>query len=142
MGRGEFNVSKKENKQFALQWIFEVEVEDTDNPVDFSVVPRVEQLVLRNADRQFPVRVTEVQPDAYRKRFFVIMESVETWPLESINDNELTPFNLSIDLHLKSKKAEVYAVRPVQGRVYLPAIRPAEIKPELPAACPSSAGRK
>jgi len=133
MGRGEFNVSKKENKQFALQWIFEVEVEDTDNPVDFSVVPRVEQLVLRNADRLFPVRVTEVQPDAYRKRFFVIMESVETWPLESINDNELTPFNLSMDLHLKSKKAEVYAIRPVQGRVYLPAIRPAEIKPELPA---------
>ena len=132
MGRGEFNVTKKENKQFALQWIFEIELEDTDNPVDFSVVPRVEQLVLRNADSLFPVRVTDVQPDAYRKRFFVTIESIATWPLERINDNELSPYNLSMDMHLKSKKADRYAIRPVQGHVYLPAIKLPDIKPEAP----------
>lgn len=128
-GRGEFNIGKKENRQFSLQWIFEVEVEDADNPVDFNVAPYIEKLSIRNADTEMPVRLVDVQADGGRRRFFITLESVETWSLDRINDNDLQPYNLSLDLHLKSRRADTFAVRPVQGAVYLPGIRP----PALPA---------
>jgi hypothetical protein len=104
-------------------------VEDTDNPVDFNVAPFIEKLSLRNADAELPVRLADVQSDPGRRRFFITLESVETWPLDRINDNDLQPYNLSLDLHLKSRRADTFAVRPVQGAVYLPGIRP----PALPA---------
>ncbi len=124
MGRGEFNIGKKENRRFALQWTFEVEVEDTDNPVDFAMAPYIDKLALRNADGALPARVADLQADPGRRRFFITVETEETWPLDRIDDNRLQPYNLSLDLHLKSRRADVFAVRPVQGAIYLPAIRP------------------
>lgn len=123
-GRGEFNIGKKENRQFSLQWTFEVEVEDTDNPVDFSMAPFVEKLQALNPDGPLPMRVADLQADPGRRRFFITVETVETWPLDRIDDKQLQPYNLSLDLHLKSLRADAFAVRPVQGAIYLPAIRP------------------
>ena len=123
-GRGEFNIGKKENRQFALQWTFEVEIEDADNPVDFSVAPLVDKLSARNPDGPLSLRVADLQADPGRRRFFVTVETLENWPLDRIDDNHLQPYNLSLDLHLKSHRADGFTVRPVQGAIYLPAIRP------------------
>lgn len=135
IGRGEFDLGKKENRRFALQWKMEVEVEDNDNPVDFNVAPLLDKIELRSADAVLPIRVADVQPDALRRRFYVTLESEFTWPLERINDNDLQPYRLQMDVHLKSRRADTFAVRPVQGVVYLPAIRP-----ELPAREPVDGG--
>lgn len=135
IGRGEFDLGKKENRRFAVQWKLEIEVEDADNPVDYNVAPLLDKIELRNADGMLPIRVAEVLPDASRRRFYVVLESEETWPLERINDNDLQPYRLQMDIHLKSRRADTFAVRPVQGVVYLPAIRP-----EAPAAVPAEGG--
>lgn len=135
VGRGEFDLGKKENRRFAVQWKMVIEVEDADNPVDFTVAPMLDKIELRNADGMLPIRVADVLPDASRRRFHVVLESEETWPLERINDNDLQPYRLQMDIHLKSRRADTFAVRPVQGVVYLPAIRP-----EAPATMPTEGG--
>ncbi len=130
MARGEFNISRKDNRHFALQWTFEVEIEDADNPVDFSVAPSIDKITLRNADGEVPVYLANLQADPGRRRFFITLETQETWPLDRIDDGQSQSYNLSLDIHLKSLRADTFAARPVQGIVHLPGIRP----PAPPAA--------
>ena len=130
MGRGEFNIGKKENKHFSLQWQFEIQVEDGDNPVDFSVVPLVDAIDLRDADGSIAMRIAEVQADPVRKQFKVTIETEQTWPLDRIDDQNLRAYNLCMDIHLKSRRSESFAVRNVQGAIFLPGIRPEIIQPE------------
>jgi len=130
MGRGEFNIGKKENKHFSLQWQFEVEVEDGDNPVDFSVVPLVDAIDLRDADGLVAMRIADLQADPMRKRFLLTIETVQTWPLDRIDDQNLRAFNLCMDMHLKSRRSNSFAIRNVQGNIFLPGVKTEAIVPK------------
>ena len=129
MGRGEFNIGKKENKHFSLQWQFEVQIEDGDNPVDFSVVPLVDAIELRDADGPVAMKVAELQADPLRKRFLLTIETEQTWPLDRVDDQNLRQYSLCMDMHLKSRRSNTFTIRNIQGNIFLPTIRAEEILP-------------
>ncbi len=127
---GSYDLSKKDNRRFALQWITEIEIEDSENPIDFSSTPYIGNLEVRRSDKRLNVKIVEVEPDVARKRLRLVLETQEAFPLERIDDLNLLNYNLSLDIHLKSRRSEVRSVRPVKGIVSFPSIRPEAPEPQ------------
>ena len=121
---GEFDLTKKENRRFALQWEFEVSVEDFYNPVDFTEVPYTSGLQVRRNEKNVEVRIARILPDAKNKKFLLTLETEEAFPLERIDDSNMVHYSMSFDIHLKSLKGGGVSVRPVKGRIFLPAVKP------------------
>jgi hypothetical protein len=119
---GQFSLSKKEGAGFAFQWNFAIEIEDHYNPVDFSLAPYIGNLVVRNSDRELNVRLVKAEPNAQRRLYNLTLESLETFPLDWIDHNQMQPYNLSLDIHLKSKRLGATSVRPVRGILRCPAV--------------------
>lgn len=129
---GEFDLSKKEDRRFALQWKFTIELADNENPVDLNVQPYIDNLNVRRSDKSFNVHLTTIQSDPLRRMYYVTIETVETFPLDLIDDHNMVNYNLSLDVHLQSQRAGTRSVRPVKGILSFPTIKselPVEAKP-------------
>ena len=126
---GSFDLSKKENRRFAFQWKFEIEIEDHYNPVDFGIQPYVSNLAVRRSDQDLNVRISDIQMDRQRRRILLTLETLDTYPLERINDSNLITYNMAFDIHLQSERSAGISVRPVKGNVLFPSLKPIEIIP-------------
>ena len=121
---GEFDLTKKESRRFALQWEFEVSVEDFYNPVDFTETPYISGLQVRRNEKNVDVQIARILPDAKNKKYLLTLETQEAFPLERIDDANMVHYNMSFDIHLKSLKGGGVSVRPVKGRIFLPSVKP------------------
>lgn len=128
---GKFDLTKKEDRKFAFQWKFEVEIEDTYNPVDFKDMPFIGNLTTRRNEKNLNIKVANIEADASGKRFYITLETVETYPLDKIDDSNMIPYNLSLDVHLNSKISSSTSIRPIKGIMYFPSIKPDPPKEEL-----------
>ena len=126
---GEFDLSKKENRRFALQWEFEIEIEDHYNPVDFKTEPYISNLAVRKSDKSLNVRVSDIQLDRQRRRMLLTLETLDSYPLERIDDSNMINYNMAFDIHLQSERSGGISVRPVKSNVLFPTIRPIQIQP-------------
>lgn len=130
VGAGEFDLTKKEDRKFAFQWKFEVDMEDNDNPVNFNATPYIGNLTVRRSDKNLNVKLSKIEPDAQRRKFIITIETLDTYPLEKIDDVNMQAYNLSLDLHLKSKLSNDVSIRPLQSILYFPTIKPDAPKEE------------
>jgi len=133
VGNGEFDLTKKEDRKFAFQWKFEVDIEDNYNPVDFADMPYIGNLTVRRSDKNLNVKLANIEADPQRKRFYITLETFDTYPLDKIDDLNMMPYNLSLDVHLNSKISGSTSVRPLKGILYFPSIKPDPPKDELVA---------
>jgi hypothetical protein len=133
VSRGEFDLKKKEDRRFALQWKFAIEIEDAENPVDFNEIPYIDNLLARRSDGNLPIKLAGVDRDAHRRIFYITLETVETYPLDKIDDLNMITYNLSLDVHLRSVRSAVRSVRPVKSVLMFPTIR----KDPPPEAAPA-----
>lgn len=130
---GQFDLTKKDGWEFAFQWKFAIEAEDRYNPVNFDLQPYIGNLLVRRSDKELNVRIVKVEPDAPRKRFYVTLETQETFPLDRIDNTNMLAYNLSLDIHLKSQRSGITSVRPLRSILRFPAIKEKPAEP-LPAA--------
>lgn len=128
---GHFDLSKREDRRFAFLWQFTLEVEDRENPVDFSVPPFVSNLQIRRSDQQIEANVTRVFCNEQKKECYISIETRETWPLDKIDDRNMVNYNLAMDVHLQTNRGQVRNVRPVKGILSFPSIRP-DAPPPVP----------
>ena len=126
---GSFDLSKKENRRFALQWKFEMEIEDHYNPVDFGIEPFISNLNVRKSDRDLNVRISDIIMDRQRRRLLLTLETLNTYPLERIDDSNMITYNMAFDIHLQGERRGGISVRPVKGNVLFPTIKPIEVQP-------------
>ncbi len=124
IGKGNFDLSIQEDRRFSFQWKFGLEIEDRDNPVDFMQLPYIENLQVRKSGQTLNVKLVEVLPDPQRHRYWVTLETVATYPLDKIDDRNMSNYNLSMDVHLQSARSGLRSVRPVKGILSFPSIRP------------------
>lgn len=133
IGAGEFDLTKKEDRKFAFQWKFEVDIEDTYNPVNYAETPYIGNLTVRRSDKSLNVKLAKIETDAQRKKFFITIETLDTYPLDKIDDINMVPYNLSLDIHLRNKMSNAVSVRPLKGILYFPGIKPDQPKVEAAA---------
>lgn len=131
LSEGEFDLKKREDRRFAFQWKFIINLEDEANPVDLKLKPFINNLIARRSDSKVDILLTGVEPDANRRRYFVTVESLDTYPLEKIDDTNMINYNLSMDVHLQSRRSAARSIRPVKGILSFPSIKP-DPKPEPP----------
>ncbi len=136
IGTGNFDLSIQEDRRFSFQWKFGLEIEDRDNPVDFMQLPYIENLQVRKSGQTLNVKLVEVLPDPQRHQYLVTLETVATYPLDKIDDRNMSNYNLSMDVHLQSARSGLRSVRPVKGILSFPSIRP---DPPAPAPEPMAA---
>jgi hypothetical protein len=137
---GRFDLSLKEDRRFAFQWKVTLEVEDVENPVDFAELPYISNVQVRRGDQQsVDVRVADVILDARRKQYVVTLETVATWPLHRIDDQQMVNYNLSLEVHLPSQRSTTRPVRPVKGNLSFPTLRPDPPAAPLPTVTPMGA---
>jgi hypothetical protein len=139
VGGGEFDLTKKEDRKFAFQWKFEVDMEDQYNPVNFAETPYIGDLTVRRSDKPLNVKLSKIETDAPRKKFILTLETLDTYPLEKIDDVNMQPYNLSLNIHLKNKISNNTSVRPLKSILYFPSLKPDAPKPET--AAPGNAGQ-
>lgn len=123
ISQGQFDLAKQEDRRFAFQWRFAVEVEDRENPVDFDVRPIVDNLIVRRSDQTLKMRLVNVEPEPDRRRFWVTVQTEETFPLDKIDDVNMLSYNLSLDIHLKNKRSGLASVRPLKDILSFPSIK-------------------
>lgn len=148
VSEGAFDLSKKDGWNFAFQWKFAIDIEDRYNPVNFEAQPYIGNLLVRRSDKELNVRIAKVEPDLARKRFYITLETQEAFPLDRIDNSNMLSYNLSLDVHLESRRSSVSSVRPVKSILKFPAIRPkevpqpatAEVQPQLPPLPAPGAG--
>lgn len=124
VGAGEFDLTKKEDRKFAFQWKFEVDIEDSYNPVNFAETPYIGNLTVRRSDKALNVKLSKIETDAQRKKCFITIETLDTYPLDKIDDMNMMPYNISLDIHLKNKMSNTTSVRPLKSILYFPSIKP------------------
>lgn len=133
ISEGSFDLSKKDGWNFAFQWKFAIDIEDRYNPVNFNAQPYIGNLLVRRSDKEINVRIVKVEPDLARKRFYITLETQESFPLDRIDNTNMQSYNLSLDVHLESQRSSVTSVRPVKNILKFPAIKPKVEEPK-PAA--------
>ncbi len=126
---GEFDLVKKESRRFAYQWKFGIEIEDHYNPVSFDAEPYISNLSVRKSGSDLDVRISKIEMDRQRRYLYLILETLDSYPLERIDDSNMQNYNMSFDIHLPSQRGGSISVRPVKGNVLFPALRPIIIEP-------------
>ena len=126
---GEFDLVKKESRRFAYQWKFGIEVEDHYNPVNFNAEPYISNLSLRKSGKEIDVRISRIEMDKQRRYLYLILETLESFPLDRIDDGNMLSYNMAFDIHLQSQRGGNISVRPVKSIVHFPALRPIIIEP-------------
>ncbi len=117
---GAFDLSKKEDRRFALQWKCVVNVDDKENPVDYGTQPYVDNIVARRRNQEVAMRLTDVRGDAQKRCFYLVFETAETFPLDKIDDANMSTLDFSFDLHLKSSRSGARTSRSLRGDINLP----------------------
>ena len=120
---GEFDLSKKEDRKFAFQWKFLVEIEDKDSPVNFSDKPFIENLIVRKSNQTLNVTITDMRALPDRGQYEVTLETQETFSLDKIDDSNMLAFNLTLDVHLPMERTSSRSVRPLKGILNFPSIK-------------------
>ena len=120
---GEFDLSKKEDRKFAFQWKFLVEIEDKDSPVNFSDKPFIENLIVRKSNQTLNVTITDIRALPDRGQYEVTLETQETFSLDKIDDSNMLAFNLTLDVHLPMERTSSRSVRPLKGILNFPSIK-------------------
>ena len=141
---GRFDLSIKENRRFAFQWKVSLEVEDDENPIDFTALPYFSELQLTRADQAqaLDVIVKEVVANPRKHQYILVLETHETWPLQQINDQVMETYNLSCKAHLPVQRTPTRVVRPLKGFISFPRIEPpAPPAPPAPAVSAEPAVR-
>ena len=133
---GEFDLIKKESRRFAYQWKFGIEVEDHYNPVNFNAEPYISNLFLRKSGKDVDVRISNIEMDRQRRFLYLILETLESYPLDRIDDSNMLSYNMSFDIHLQSERGGNISVRPVKSVVHFPALRPIVVEPISPTIAP------
>ncbi|MCB0606344.1 MAG: hypothetical protein KDD12_01430 [Lewinella sp.] len=139
LNNGYFDLTKKEDRRFAFQWTFSVDLEDYENPVDYATLPEVSRLVVQRNEQQISVRLANIRCDAPRRQYWLTVESLDTYPLDLIDDQHMINYNLSFEFLLQTKRGMSKASRPISGRLSFPSIKPPPppaIIPEIPAVAP------
>lgn len=121
--RGEFDLKSREDRRFAFQWEFEIDIVDRDNPIDFDVQPIINNIIARNSDQELNLLLTEIRPDPSRRKFYVTLETKDTYPLDRIDDANMINYNLKMDVHLQGLRSFGKSIRPVKGVLSFPAIK-------------------
>ena len=129
---GKFDLSIKENRRFAFQWEVALEVEDDENPVDFSSIPYFSELQLSRADQAqaLDVSVIEVVANPRKHQYILTLETHQTWPLQQVNDQVMETYNLSCKAHLPAQRTPNRVLRPLKGFISFPRIEP--LPPPVP----------
>lgn len=145
LAQGRFDLSIQEDRRFALQWKCLLEIEDEDNPIDFATTPYISQIKVWRGDQSaLEVHLADIRPDPERHCFVLTLQSRETWPLDRIDDKQMLNYNLSMEVHLQSRRAPVRSIRQVRGFLSFPDIkteRPAPNEIPMPApTAPTSSG--
>ncbi|MEZ4986995.1 MAG: hypothetical protein R2795_18480 [Saprospiraceae bacterium] len=137
MGEGRFDLSIKEDRQFAFQWEIPLVVDDEENPVNFNETPYLTDIVLRRGDMADPVdiQLKEIIPDVRRHEYRLVLETRSTWPLQQINDRDMQLYNLSFTIHLPLQRSPNRMSRPLKGLVSFPRILP--LPPVVPVSVPA-----
>ncbi len=133
---GRFDLSTRQDRRFAFQWKVALEIEDSDNPVDFNQEPYVANLNLWRGNERLDAEVVKVEADAQRRLYFLTLETRSTWPLHRINDRNMQTYNLTMDVHLPGQRTAERSVRPVKGIVSFPSLYPEE--PPAPKLVPNA----
>lgn len=139
---GKFDLSIKEDRRFAFQWTIPLDIEDTENPVNYAELPYVADLRLRRSDQSNPidVQVKEIVADARRHQYRLVLETRETWPLQQINDRKMQNYHLDCTVHLPAKRTPNRVARPIKTQLAFPNILPmqAAASPAVPPEAPAT----
>lgn len=143
--RSDFDLSKRDNRQFACQWEIELALEDGENPIAFDQETFVSNLLVRNADEELDVELVSSTFDARRHMLYLVFATRQSWSLEQINDRKMNNFNLSSDLHLPTERGIERAIRPLKAIIAMPEIEAKEVTapqniPLLPTVDPLESG--
>lgn len=130
---GSFDLTSREDRRFAYQWEFEIDIVDHYNPIDFNVEPLINNIIARNSDQQLQLMVSEIRPDPSGKKFYVTLETTDTYPLDRIDDTNMVNYNLKMDVHLQGLRSFGKSIRPVKGILSFPGIKklPPQVLEEL-----------
>lgn len=127
----DFDLSKRDNRQFACQWEVEIALEDGENPIAFDQETFVANLLVRNADQELDVELVNSTFDSRRHALYLTFATRKSWPLDQINDRKMNSFNLSSDLHLPTMRGTERAVRPLKAIIAMPEVgRREELTPK------------
>lgn len=143
LAEGQFDLSIKENRRFAFQWKVALEVEDDENPVDFTSIPYLSELQLTRADQAqaLDVSVKEIVANPRKHQYIITLETHDTWPLQQINDRVMETYNLSCKAHLPAQRTANRMQRPLKGFISFPRIEPLPPPvPTEPTIAPSPKG--
>jgi hypothetical protein len=147
---GRFDLSIKEDRRFSFQWQVAIDIEDAEHPVDFSQQPYLADIQLRRNDQGDPlqIRLVDITADSRRKQYLLTFETLETWPLQRINDTQMQTYTLDFKVHLPSRLSTSRMLRPLKGLVSFPSLRPLppppveiDVRSTPPPAVPEADGR-
>ncbi len=133
--RANFDLTKRDNRDFAFLWEVELALEDRDNPIDYSQEALVSNIEVRNSDQTMVVDLLHSRFDAKRHSLLLTFTSQAAWPLARIDDQKMAAFNLSADVHLPIQRGAGRTIRPIKVVIAVPSIRPeiVEAPEQLPA---------
>lgn len=121
--KGQFDLKSREDRRFAFQWKFEIDVVDHYNPIDFEVQPFINNIIARNSDQQLDLMITELRADPAYRKFYVTLETKDTYPLDRIDDTNMVNYNLKMDVHLEGLRSFGKSIRPLKGILSFPSIK-------------------
>lgn len=130
LGKGSFDLSMRPDRRFAFQWRTVLDIEDSENPIDFEELPQVQNIQVRRSGEELAVQVVRIEPLAGRHQFEMVLETNRTLPLMEIDDRQMLNYEVSLEIGLKSKRSNTYYSRSVQGSLSFPGVRPPEPEPE------------
>ncbi|MEL6273656.1 MAG: hypothetical protein AAFU03_00950, partial [Bacteroidota bacterium] len=125
--RSEFDLTKRDNRQFACQWTVELEIKDDENPIAYEQEIFAANLIARNSDREIDVELVTSSYNTRNHTLLLTFATRDTWPLDEIDDRHMADFNLSTDLHLPTSRGWERAIRPIKVIIAMPRVGPREV---------------
>ncbi|NJO87400.1 MAG: hypothetical protein HC821_05385 [Lewinella sp.] len=137
--RSDFDLTKRDNREFACQWVIEMALEDSENPLAYDQEALLSNLVVRNADQTLDVELVSSRFDARRHSLFLTVATRQSWPLDHIDDRQMVNFNLTAEVHLPIQRGNGRAMRPFKAILAFPRIGERQLPaPSLPLTTPES----
>lgn len=130
--RANFDLTKRDSRDFAFLWEVELALEDRDNPVDYNKEALVSNIVVRNSNSPLAVELLKSEFDARRHSLLITFASRDAWPLARINDQQMENYNLSADVHLPIQRGTGRTIRPIKAVIAVPNIREEVVETAAP----------
>lgn len=135
--RSDFDLSKRDNRQFACQWEIELAVEDGDNPIAADEEVWIANTLVRNSNAELAVELVESWFNERRGTLLLTFSTRKSWPLDQINDRQMNNFNLSAELQLPTERGNSRAIRPIKAIIAMPTVGPRPAPPTPKAVPPT-----